>query len=193
MPNDGAQNKATRSNSPQVFGPLYEQHYSQIFGYVYRRILQWETAQDITAEVFLKAYKSFWRFRWNSIPIGAWFYRIATNEVNMYFRMGRFKRDVSLTELLDEKGFDPPDAMTTDIEKVNAEREVQRSQDFLLVQAYLRSLPAKYQDVIALRYFEGKSIREIAEILGKREGTIKSLLSRGLERIRKKMPPGATE
>jgi RNA polymerase sigma-70 factor (ECF subfamily) len=54
-------------------------------------------------------------------------------------------------------------------------------------------LPAKYQDVIALRYFEGKSIREIAEILGKREGTIKSLLSRGLEKIRKKLPPAATE
>jgi RNA polymerase sigma-70 factor (ECF subfamily) len=193
MTNDEPQHTAPCSNSPHAFGPLYEQHYSQIFGYVYRRILHWETAQDITAEVFLKAYRSFWRFRWSSIPIGAWFYRIATNEVNMYFRVGRFKRDVSLTELLDEKGFDAPDAKSTDTEKLNAERELQRSQDFLSVQACLTSLSAKYQDVIALRYFEGKSIREIAEILGKREGTIKSLLSRGLERVRKKLPLGATK
>jgi len=193
MANDERQHTPDRSNTPQAFGLLYEQHYSQIFGYVYRRILHWETAQDITAEVFLKAYKSFWRFRWSTVPIGAWFYRIATNEINMYFRFGNFKRDVSLTELLDRKGCDPPDPTTTDIEKVNAERELQRSQDFLLVQACLRSLPAKYQDVISLRYFEGKGIREIAEILGKREGTIKSLLSRGLDRIRRKLPLDATE
>jgi RNA polymerase sigma-70 factor (ECF subfamily) len=193
MANHERQHTPDRSNTPQAFGLLYEQHYSQIFGYVYRRILHWETAQDITAEVFLKAYRSFWTFRWSAIPIGAWFYRIATNEVNMHFRGGRFNRDVSLTQLLDEKGFDAPDATTTDIEKVNAERELQRSQDFLLVQSCLRSLPAKYQDVVSLRYFEGKSIREIAEILGKREGTIKSLLSRGLDRIRKKLPLDATE
>jgi RNA polymerase sigma-70 factor, ECF subfamily len=193
MTNDEAQRTPGSSEDPQAFGPLYEQHYAQIFGYIYRRVLHWETAQDITAEVFLKAFKSFWRFRWSSIPIGAWFYRIATNEVNMYFRVGGFKRDVSLTELLDDKGFDAPDVTTTDIEKANAERELQRSQDFLLVQECLRSSPGKYQDVIALRFFEGKSIVEIAEILGKREGTVKSLLSRGLERIRKKLPPGATE
>jgi RNA polymerase sigma-70 factor (ECF subfamily) len=193
MASDETQLTPAHSNSPQAFGFLYEQHYSLIFGYVYRRILNWETAQDITAEVFLKAYKSFWRFRWTSIPVGAWFYRIATNEINMYFRAGRFKRDVSLTELLDEKGFDTPDATTTDIEKANAERELQRSQDFLSVQASLKSLPPKYQDVISLRYFEGKSIREIAEILGKREGTIKSLMSRGLERIRKRLPSDATK
>ena len=143
MANDERQHTPDRSNTPQAFGPLYEQHYAQIFSYVYRRILHWETAQDITAEVFLKAYKSFWRFRWSTVPIGAWFYRIATNEINMYFRFGNFKRDVSLTELLDRKGCDPPDPTTTDIEKVNAERELQRSQDFLLVQACLRSLPAK--------------------------------------------------
>jgi len=193
MANDEPPRTPTHPNSPEAFGALYELHYSQIFGYVYRRILHWETAQDITAEVFFKAYRSFWRFRWSAIPIGAWFYRIATNEVNMYFRVGRFRRDVSLTELLDEKRFDAPDAASTDIEKANAERALQQSQDFVLIQACLRSLPAKYQDVIALRYFEGKSIREIAEILGKREGTIKSLLSRGLERIRKKLSPGATE
>ena len=193
MANDEPLHTSARSNTPEAFGSLYEQYYSQIFGYVYRRILHWETAQDIAAEVFLKAYKSFWRFRWSSIPIGAWFYRIATNEVNMFFRVGKHRRDVSLTELLDKEGFDAPDARTTESEKANAERELQRSQDFLLVQAQVRALPAKYQDVIALRYFEGKSVREIGEILGKGEGTIKSLLSRGLEKIRKKLPLSATE
>ena len=48
-------------------------------------------------------------------------------------------------------------------------------------------MDTKYQEVIAFRYFEAKDIREISEILGKPEGTIKSLLSRGLEKLRKKI------
>ena len=45
-------------------------------------------------------------------------------------------------------------------------------------------MPVKYQEVIALKYFEEKSIKEISEILGKKEGTIKSLISRGLQKLR---------
>ena len=45
-------------------------------------------------------------------------------------------------------------------------------------------LPIKYQDVIMLRYFERKSVKEIAEILNKKEGTVKSLLSRGIRRLK---------
>ena len=50
----------------------------------------------------------------------------------------------------------------------------------------LKTLPVKYQEVISLRYFEGKDNKEISEILGINEGTLKSLLSRGLEKLRKK-------
>jgi len=48
----------------------------------------------------------------------------------------------------------------------------------------LTRLPLKYQEAIALRYFEEKTVAEVAEILGKPEGTVKSLVSRGLERLR---------
>jgi RNA polymerase sigma-70 factor, ECF subfamily len=181
------------SNTSETFGSLYERLYPQIFGYVYRRVLNWETAEDLTGETFLKAFRNFWRFRWSSVPINAWFYRIATNEVNLYFRKGRLTRNFSLTQLREEQGFDAVDTKTTDAEKQAAERELQRSQDFVVVQFQVKRLPAKYQDVIALRYFEGKSIREIAQILGKREGTVKSLLSRGLNQLRKKLPPDATK
>jgi len=50
----------------------------------------------------------------------------------------------------------------------------------------LKTLPVKYQEVIALRYFEGKENKEIAEILNINEGTLKSLLSRGVEKLRQK-------
>jgi len=70
------------------------------------------------------------------------------------------------------------------LEKEIAEEELKRHQDFIDVQARLKLLPIKYQEVISLKYFERKKIKEISEILGKKEGTIKSLISRGLEKIR---------
>ena len=66
------------------------------------------------------------------------------------------------------------------------EAELQVHQQYLLVVEQLKTLSIPYQEVIALRYFEGKNNKEIAEILDIKEGTIKSLLSRGLERLRMK-------
>ena len=56
----------------------------------------------------------------------------------------------------------------------------------MVVLKNIKTLPTKYQEVIALRYFEGKQNKEIAEILNIKEGTLKSLLSRGLEKLREK-------
>lgn len=67
------------------------------------------------------------------------------------------------------------------------ENELKLHKDFIRIQKALKLMDTKYQEVIAFRYFEAKDIREISEILGKPEGTIKSLLSRGLEKLRKKI------
>ena len=168
---------------PESFGVLFEHYYPKILGYVFRRVLVWESARDITSEVFLKAYQGLWRYRWTGVSVGAWFYRIATNEVNMYFRRGQYAA-VSLQGLTERQGFDPIDESHFEKEKEEAELEAQAHVDFLRVQSQLRELPVKYQEVIALRYFEHKSNKEISEILGKNEGTVKSLLSRGLGKLK---------
>ncbi|MFQ5638082.1 MAG: RNA polymerase sigma factor, partial [bacterium] len=87
---------------PDAFGVLFDAYYEKIFGYVHRRTLDFDVAQDIASEVFFKAYKSFWKFRWRGVSISTWFYRIATNEVNYYFRKKRYSPR-SLNQLLDDK------------------------------------------------------------------------------------------
>jgi RNA polymerase sigma-70 factor (ECF subfamily) len=69
-------------------------------------------------------------------------------------------------------------------DKSEAEAELQKHEQFLQVLQQVRKLPVKYQEVITLKFFEGKTHREIAEILGVKEGTLKSLLSRGIQKIR---------
>lgn len=71
-------------------------------------------------------------------------------------------------------------------DKDEIEAEIQKHSQFLTILKVLKTLPNKYQEVISLKYFEGKKNKEIVEIANINEGTLKSLLSRGLEKIRNK-------
>jgi len=168
---------------PDAFAELYDQYYPKIFGYVLRRTANLEAAQDITSETFLKALRKLWQFRWRNISFSSWLYKIATNEINQYFRKAEYKKSVSLEEL-QEQGFEPISSHNPENELIEAQEKLRQHQDFLEIQGKIVRLPAKYQEVIALRFFEQKQIKEIAEILGKKEGTIKSLLHRAVEKLR---------
>jgi RNA polymerase sigma-70 factor, ECF subfamily len=76
---------------PDAFAELYDVYYPKIFGYVLRRSANLEAAQDITSETFLKALRKLWQFQWRSISFSFWLYKIATNEVNQYFRKAEYK------------------------------------------------------------------------------------------------------
>ncbi len=168
---------------PEAFAKLYDQYYSQIFGYVLKRVANIEIAQDITSEVFFKALKNLGRFRWQNISPSFWLYRIAANQITDYFRKG--KREMfSLEEICDPITVANP---SIEAELLQAEEELKRHEDFLLLHENIAKLSFKYQEVITLRYFESKQIKDIAQILGRREGTIKSWLHRGLEKLRELM------
>ncbi|MCJ7576455.1 MAG: sigma-70 family RNA polymerase sigma factor [Dehalococcoidia bacterium] len=166
-----------------AFARLYDQYYPRIFGYVLRRSANLEAAQDITSETFLKALGKLWQFQWRNVSFSSWLYKIATNEINQYFRKAEYKKSVSLEEL-QERGFELLSPHDPENELIEAQEKLKQHQDFLEIQGKIARLPAKYQEVIALRFFEKRQIKEIAEILGKREGTIKSLLHRAVEKLR---------
>ncbi len=169
--------------APDAFAKLYDQYYPKIFGYVLRRTANLEAAQDITSETFFNALRRLWQFRWRNISFSSWLYKIATNEINQYFRKTEYRKSASLEEL-QEQGFEPISSHDPESELVEAQEKLKQHQDFLEIQGKIVRLPAKYQEVIALRFFEQKQIKEIAEILGKKEGTIKSLLHRAVEKLR---------
>src|SRR4030065_2452796 len=168
---------------PDAFAQLYDQYYPRIFGYVLRRSANLEAAQDITSETFLKALRKLWQFQWRSVSFSSWLYKIATNEVNQYYRKAEYRKSVSLEEL-QEQGFELLSPHDPENELIEAQEKLKQHLDFLEIQERIVRLPAKYQEVIALRFFEKRQIKEIAEILGKREGTIKSLLHRAVEKLR---------
>jgi len=168
---------------PEAFGALYERYYSQIFGYVLRRVANVEIAQDLSSEVFFKALKNLGRFRWQNISFSSWLYRIASNQTTDYFRKDGH-RAIPLEEFYELAAVS---GLSAEAEILQAEDELKKHEDFLILHKNIARLPSKYQEVITLRFFENKHIKEIGEILGKKEGTIKALLHRGLKKLRKLM------
>jgi len=165
---------------PVAFGELYEAYYSQIFGYILKRTADIHATMDITSETFFKALNNIDRFRWKGVSFSSWIYRIASNEITNYYRKKKSGQEIK-RELIDS-----PDTLNESFEdEINkAEIELERHEEFLALHECISKLPEKYQEVIALRFFEEKKIKEIAEIIQKSEGTVKSLLHRGLERLK---------
>jgi len=165
----------------QAFGELYENYYQRIFNLALKRTANVQLALDITSVTFLKALSQIKKYRWRDVPFGAWLYRIAGNEINDYYRKhsGRVTSIEQIAELADTNDY------TDEIDQ--AEEELSRHEEFLRLHEKIAELPEMYQEVITLKFFEKKKIREMVQILGKKEGTIKSLLHRGLEKLREKM------
>jgi len=73
-------------SDPNEFGALFDHYYNRIFGYILRRTMNYDLAGDITAETFLKAFLKINNFKWRDVSISSWLFKIATNEVNQYYR-----------------------------------------------------------------------------------------------------------
>ena len=174
--------RSIREN-PERFSELFKLYYQPIFGYIIRRTGDFDDTADIASDTFLKAFRHINNFRYTGISVKVWLFRIATNEINLYFR-NRQKHNSIFDRIITEDKLIFNNYLTDDRKEIEA--EFQKHDQFLSVLKELKALPIKYQEVIALKYFEGKENKEIAEILNINEGTLKSLLSRGLEKLRKK-------
>jgi len=158
---------------PETAGRLYDKYYGEVFGYIYHCTLDHAATEDLTSNVFLAAFRHLGRYRWRQVPFRAWLYRIATNEIRMHYR----RRKCSKTA-----GCQVRHGMAED-SAPSADESPAAAEEFRLLHRALLELKLKYRTVIILRYFENKTIAEISDITGAREGTIKSQLHRGLAQV----------
>jgi RNA polymerase sigma-70 factor (ECF subfamily) len=149
---------------PSRFGELYEENFYRVYAYIARRVRGRHEAEDLTADVFREALASLGRFEWRGVPFVAWLLRIASRTVaDHYKRSGR------------EAG--QPVHELEPIVPQEIERHV------ILFQLVDR-LPDAQARVIRLRFVEQKSIKEIAQVLGRSEGAVKQLQLRAIENLR---------
>ncbi|MCB0291791.1 MAG: sigma-70 family RNA polymerase sigma factor [Calditrichaeota bacterium] len=175
---------AQARQDPHAFGKLFDRYYDAIFRYILHRTANAALAQELTSDTFYKALDKLWTFRWRGLPFSSWLYRIASNEVNAHYRRYRNYHTSSLDDDRDRLADDLSEA---DRELLAAEALLEEDVFFRELHRQIAALKPKYQEVITLRFFENKKLREIAEILGKSPGTVKSLLHRALAQLRDRL------
>jgi RNA polymerase sigma-70 factor (ECF subfamily) len=164
------------------FAPIYAAYYPQILGFTIKRTNNVQVAEDITSTVFLKAMEAIKKFECTEKGISPWLFRIAVNQISDFYRK---KQCTSLDQLMDDENFEPSNLGDYGVEAKNLQEKIDNDAKGNWIRSELQKLPLKYQDVISLRYFEDKTIEEICLILDKKEGTVKSLLNRGLCKLKK--------
>ncbi len=152
---------------PARFVELYEENFERVYAFVSRSVHSRADVEDITAEVFQDALENLQRFEWRGAPFAAWLYRIAANAVADRWQ-----------SLARENGQPIMDAPSVEFDQHEIERTERRAQLF----RHVAELPAEQRRVIEMRFAEEKSIREIAEALGKSTGAVKQLQFRALLR-----------
>ena len=156
---------------PSRFAELYELHFDRVYAYVARRVGDRAETQDLTAHVFQQALANLGKFKWRGAPFAAWLYRIASNAIADHARR-------NMRETNDLQSATETTAAAVDLEEVERRARLFRA---------VYKLPDDQRRVIVLRFAEEKSVREIADELGRSEGAIKQLQFRGLENLRSRL------
>jgi RNA polymerase sigma-70 factor (ECF subfamily) len=157
---------------PSRFTELYENYFGLVYAYVARRVRERTETEDLTAEVFHKALAHLPRFKWKGAPFAAWLFRIASNLIADRAKRAARESTVSLKE-----------SRAPQRQQTALEEDERRAELFRLVE----ELTGAQQRVVVMRFAEEKSIREIANELGRSEGAVKQLQFRALQNLRAKL------
>jgi RNA polymerase sigma-70 factor (ECF subfamily) len=157
---------------PSRFGELYDLNFARVYAYIARRVGDRDAAQDLTSDVFHKALASIHTFEWRGVPFAGWLLRIAANMI--VDRSKRGTREITGQEFADLPDLD---------KRPRLEEADQCARLFALVD----QLPKDQRRVIGMRFAEEKSIREIAQALGRTEGAVKQLQFRALQNLRSRL------
>jgi RNA polymerase sigma-70 factor (ECF subfamily) len=161
-------------NDPESYAKLYDAYVEQIYRFVYFKVSSKEEAEDITSEVFLKA----WHFVQEKKEITSFrglLYRIARNCIIDLYRKKSAKPEAYLDDQL-EAGLEVGD-------KGKWFKDISTKLESEKILEALKKLKQEYQEVITLRYVDELEIEEIAEIIGKGKVTVRVTIHRALNKL----------
>jgi RNA polymerase sigma-70 factor (ECF subfamily) len=167
---------------PRAFVHLYDAYFPRVHAYVRYRVHNFQDAEDIIAEVFLKAMRGLQGFKWrNRHSFAAWLFRTAHNLVVDYYR-----RNERIAIALDPKARAPEGLGRRRSREPLPEEALTQQETFQHMRDLVTTLSPRRQEVITLKFFGGLRNKEIADILDLDERTVASHLSRGLQDLRDK-------
>lgn len=164
--------RASRGDG-EAFSVLYQRYVRRIYNYIYYRTGNQHDAEDLTERVFFRALNHIRNYNNRGLPFSAWLYRIAHNLVANWYRDTKRRKEVPLD-----------DHAYTISRGDLPESELMKLQEVEGLLKALRRLPVDRQNLLILKFVEHLSNDEIAQILGRTEGAVKSLYHRTLLSLR---------
>jgi RNA polymerase sigma-70 factor (ECF subfamily) len=166
-----------RGGDAEAFGMLYDHYQSLVYRFVYYRVGSVALAEDLTSETFFRALRSMGAFRWQGKDFGAWLMTIARNLTHDHFKAARTRLEYASEDMsLHDEAAEGPEAT------------VLASLASRAVLGALRQLPAEQQECLVMRFLQGLSIAETAQVLGRSEGAVKQLQLRAVRNLAKLVP-----
>lgn len=174
---DGDLLAAAKEGDRRAFGELVDRHKDTLVSYLMRLTGNRDRAEDLAQESFLRLYERSDRYREQG-QLKSYLFRIATNKLRSEERQRR-RREVLRSVFMPVNGHGSPRQQSQLLERELRER---------LTRA-IAALPLRYRTPLVLREIEGWSYREIGEMLECREGTVKSRIHRGRQRLKEELEP----
>ncbi len=152
------------------FGLLYDDYIKKIYDFIFYRVRQKETAEDLTSQTFFKALKNINQFNVGRGSFSAWLYRIARNSVIDHYRTSRPQTDLDGLAELGESGKIE--------EKIDLQERIEKVEEFL------KDLTEEQREIVLMRLWDQLSYKEIADITKKSEASCRMVFSRTIAKIR---------
>jgi RNA polymerase sigma-70 factor (ECF subfamily) len=155
----------------EAFGGLYDLFADDLYRYFYAHLSSYHDAEDLVSRTFMRAWRAIGRFQWRGKPFEAWLFTLARNQLIDFRR----ERRANLTTLDEGRPDSRPGPESLALAEASA-RETREA---------LEKLTDEQRQVLVLKFFLDRDNREIAAIMGKREGTVRALQMRALQALRR--------
>ncbi len=168
-----------RGGDKDAFGLLFDHYHPSVYRFLYYRTRSQSLAEDLASETFFRALRSMNSFRWQGKDFGAWLMTIARNLTTDHFKAGRTRLEQSTEDMgIHDDATEGPESAVLDA----------LTNESLLTA--LRGLPKEQQECLIMRFLQGLSIAETAQVLGRSDGAVKQLQLRGVRNLAKLLPEG---
>jgi len=170
--------RRAKEHDEAALAQLYEENFDKIYRYVVLKIGDRTEAEDMTQQVFLKAFKSISGYKSKGRPFSSWLFRIAHNQVVDHWRRKSKRATVPLDEAL------------VGSNNSNPSTDAERKMDIESLVAATKRLTGMQREVVSLRFAGGLSVAQVAKTMGKSEGAIKALQHSAIVSLRKMLAAG---
>ena len=166
--------RAAQRGQRDAFARIYETHVDRVYRYLLSRLGQPADAEDVTAEVFIRAMKALPSYKPRGTPLMAWLYRIAHNQAVNWGKTRSRRRENSLDDLAARSSDDP-------------EREALERASFAEAEREMEQLTLLQRQVLSLRFAGELSIAETGKIMKRSQGAVKFLQYSALQALRRNL------